>query len=688
MNRACLCLSVAATLAALSPAYAQTAGPDPTTLPNLVIEGAGSTSLTQPNATDAALALDLVPGGVELVPETAYEDTPAYTLKDVLDYVPGVFVQPKWGQDARLSIRGSGLSRNFHLRGIALLQDGVPVNAADGGGDFQEIDPTAFRYVEVFKGANGLRYGAATLGGAINFVSPTGRDEQGVEGRVDVGSFGFYRLQASAGGVAGAVDGFVTSSWLSQDGFRDHSAGADFYGSGNVGVQIADNVETRFFLNVANIWQEIPGSVTKETALNDPKEANPANILQDYQRNVQSWRLSNKTAIVIENTLVEIGGYAVGKQLQHPIYQYLDYGYHDFGGFVRAINEGTLFGLPNRAVGGVQLAGGWVDNKQYVNGPGAKKGAKLSASTDSSLNVVVYGENNLEVAPGLSMILGLQYLYAEREREDEFSAAPDTSGSADYNMFNPKAGFIWSPDEDWQIFGNVSRSGEPPTFSELNFTNTALSDLKPQRATTIELGTRGTMGDFEWDLSLYRAWLKDEYQFFDLGGGNYQVTNADRTIHQGIELGASWSVVQNLFVEGEDADDIWLRGAYTFSDFYFDDDPTWGDNELPGAPRHYLRAELLYRHPSGFFAGPNVEWVPQAYYVDNANTLDTQPYALLGFRAGYDVGEHVSLYLDARNLTNEKYIASTSVVAVANPDSAVFEPGNGLGVYGGVRLQW
>jgi iron complex outermembrane receptor protein len=52
--------------------------------------------------------------------------------------------QPKWGDDTRLSIRGSGLSRNFHLRGVQLYMDGIPINTADGYGDFQEIDPTAY----------------------------------------------------------------------------------------------------------------------------------------------------------------------------------------------------------------------------------------------------------------------------------------------------------------------------------------------------------------------------------------------------------------------------------------------------------------------------------------------------------------------------------------------------------------
>ena len=130
-------------------------------------------SLTVPTTAQAQAILARVPGSVVVVPDTAYKySTPAATLKDVLDYVPGVFIQPKWGEDSRLSIRGSGLSRNFHLRSVQLYMDGIPINTADGYGDFQEIDPTAYRYVEVYKGANALRFGANSMGGAINFVSP------------------------------------------------------------------------------------------------------------------------------------------------------------------------------------------------------------------------------------------------------------------------------------------------------------------------------------------------------------------------------------------------------------------------------------------------------------------------------------------------------------------------------------
>ena len=178
-----------------------------------------------------------------------------------------MWAQPKWGDDSRLSIRGSGLSRNFHLRGVQLYMDGIPINTSDGYGDFQEIDPTAYRYVEVFKGGNALRFGANSLGGAINFVMPSGYDARRFEGRIDGGSFGYLRGQASSGGVYGAADYFITGSAQRIDGYRDHSWGHSERGSGNFGYRFSPNFETRFYLNANNVRQRIPGEVTKDGAL-------------------------------------------------------------------------------------------------------------------------------------------------------------------------------------------------------------------------------------------------------------------------------------------------------------------------------------------------------------------------------------------------------------------------------------
>lgn len=660
---------------------------EPDALSPIQVEAADERgSLTVPTAEEARTALREIPGAVDVVGDDQWQGNAAHTLRDVLAYTPGVFAQPKWGEDTRLSIRGSGLSRNFHLRGIQLLQDGVPINTADGSGDFQEIDPTAYRYTEVYKGANALRYGATALGGAINFVSPTGRDASPLQMRLDGGSFGFRRLQASSGGQKGNVDAFVTGSRLSHDGFRDHSAGESKRLSANVGWRMASWAETRLYLNVNNIDQQIPGTVTRDAALNDPKTANPGNVLRDYARNIESRRLSSKTTLLWNNTQLSFGAWINDKDLIHPIFQFLDYNYRDTGLFARAEHALTWFGLDHRLTAGTRLGYGRVDNRQFENLPGGERGALLSSSRDSARTSVFYLEDAVDLNESFTAIAGLQYVFTDRQRHDRLPAATDTTGENDYHFANPRLGVIWRLKGDRQVFANVSRSGEAPTFAEINFTNAALADTEAQRATTFEVGTRGSVGSLGWDLAVYRAYLRNEFQFFDLGGGNFSVTNADDTIHQGIELGLNGNWGKNRLPADTRLD--W-RAAYTLNDFHFDGDDIWGDNDIPGAPRHLLFAELVLRAPAGFYAGPNLEWVPQSYFADNANTLETSDYALLGLRAGYDhPGDQWSLYVNVRNLADKQYIASSNVVALGNPASALFEPGSGRALHAGINLHW
>lgn len=653
------------------------------------VAAARSGSLTVPNAAEARAELEQTPGGVELVPGSAYQgSTPAATIKDALDYVPGVFVQPKWGDDTRLSIRGSGLSRNFHLRGLQLYMDGIPINTADGFGDFQEIDPTAYRYIEVYKGANALRFGANSLGGAINFVMPTGYDADAVGARLDVGSFGFHKLAASSGGVAGPADYFITGTWQEADGFRDHSWGESVRGAMNVGYRLSEDAETRFYLNTNWVRQRIPGAVRKSVALADPETAAAINVANDYQRNIDTVRFANKTAVrLAPGTLLEVGAFGVDRHLMHPIFRWLDYRYDDYGGFARLNNEQRIAGHRNRLIVGANVHNGTVDAKQYVNGANAQKGALLSAVEDDSSNVSLYAENSFYFLRDVALVAGTQYLHATRAQAVNYTSVGDVNGKSEFDVWSPKVGLLWDVDPTWQVFANVSRSAEIPSFGE----NTAGTpfNARAQRATTYEIGTRGARPNYTWDVSLYRAEIDDELQCITVVFSTCSVTNADSTVHQGIEAGLGAALLQSLFAAGRTPDKLWLNAAYTFSDFHFDDDVLWGDNELPGAPRHFIRTELLYKHPSGVYAGPNIEWVPQAYFVDNANTLKTAAYAIWGMKLGFDDGGPITAYVEGRNLSDEAYIASASIAGdLKGVDTAVFEPGNGRAVYGGVQVHW
>lgn len=130
------------------------------------------------------------------------------------------------------------------------------------------------------------------------------------------------------------------------------------------------------------------------------------------------------------------------------------------------------------------------------------------------------------------------------------------------------------------------------------------------------------------------------------------------------------------------------RQTLLWNRFRFDDDPAFGNNTLPGLPKLYLTGELVYRAPNGVFAGPTLEWSPQRYPIDMANTLFADDYAVVGFKLGQRIGKNWLWFVDGRNLTDRKYAATTNVTRTqAGADGPQFFPGDGRSIYAGVQWQ-
>src|SRR4051794_41110654 len=111
-----------------------------TTLQPVSVTARPDGSLTAPSVEEQKRTLFETVGSVGFIDSEAYKNRHAFNLRDTLADTPGVYVQNRYGQELRLSIRGSGIARGFHLRGVELLIDGIPVNMADGSGDFYQID--------------------------------------------------------------------------------------------------------------------------------------------------------------------------------------------------------------------------------------------------------------------------------------------------------------------------------------------------------------------------------------------------------------------------------------------------------------------------------------------------------------------------------------------------------------------
>ncbi len=653
-----------------------------------------SPSLTVPSLETARAEADRVVGGTDVIDAEEFLRGRSTTLPDVLAFSPGVFVQSRFGaEEARISIRGSGLQRTFHGRGLRLLFDGVPINLADGGFDMQAIEPQAARYVEVFRGAgNALEYGSTTLGGAVHFVSRTGHDASRLQVRGEYGSFSYARGQVSSGMELGDFDYYLSLSHGSQDSFRDHARQSNQRLFTNVGWRLGDDVETRFYFTTLTTDSELPGSLLKSELENDPQDADttPAVIGREQKRDFDLDWVANKTTFRWDDQRIEFALYASFKQLDHPIFQYIEQVSHDYGMRAKYVHEGDWFGRENRFVAGVDASTGRNRDHRYGNVAG-EPGTLLQDNEQAARNATLFLENQHYVHERVAVSLGTQAGWSYRESEDESphtNANPDDSDTRHYSAINPKVGVRWEVHDSAQLYAAYSRSFEPPSFGEFFAPTGRPNDVRAQTADTIELGTRGEIGRFAWDLTWYHAWVDDELlSLNDAAGNPLGTVNAEDTVHQGIELGIDVDIVRGL-IDGDD-DAIVLRQAYQWNDFRFDDDDVFDDNELAGIPEHFYRAELRYEHPCGFAIGPNVEWSMQRYAIDHANSFFADPYAVLGVKISYRTETGFSAFAEGRNLLDEEYATTTGVVSDARGrDSRQFLPGDGRGFFVGAEWRW
>jgi iron complex outermembrane receptor protein len=680
---------------------------EPTVIPAVTVtSNIQPGSLTSPSEADAALQNTEVPGGFTLKDTTDLQRGRGSNFEDLLRGVPGVTLQSENEMEVtKISIRGAGVLSEDEPLGLQVLMDGFTFNQGDGEVILEDLDFGGIQYAEVFRGANAFKYGAITLGGAINLTSKTGYDAASFQINLEGGSYGFIRGQASSGGVEGPADYFVSVTLRDRDGYREHSAEntEDVYG--NLGYKINDRLENRLYFTFARTDRELSGGITKEQMEEDPRQIDPEAIAQDLSKAWEYVRVADKLSFRYDGEQADIGAYWWHRNLlerdffndESPdgIQRYYS---DNYGILMTSTTTTELFGEKNiLTVGFIPTLEREVDaNFQNISG---NIGPETARDAEFSLNVPFYAEDQQYLTQKLSLQAGLQAIYVQRRFSDFFNQTPVGNQSRDlkFTAINPKFGVIYELDSKSQIYANFSRSWQPPSFDNMvDFgddpgDSLVLISLQPQHAWTIEVGTRGERGRFSWELSLYRSWVQNELlDVNNAQGVDRGAVNIKRSYHQGIEAILDTDLWDSIFFkakEGKRGDRLSLNQSYTLNDLRFDGDPVYHNNRIGGIPIHLYQAELLYEGSHGFYAGINLKWNITHYPVDHANTLFADPYALLGFRLGIEVNERLSVFFEAKNLTDKRYPSSVDPIPDARTVDGpieVFHPGDGRSFYGGM----
>ncbi|MES2982675.1 MAG: TonB-dependent receptor [Verrucomicrobiota bacterium] len=678
---------------------------EPETLAPAIVQADAIRTLTQPTLEQDRLDLAKIPGGTEIIAAERFLTGRASTFADTFALSPGVVAQSRFGSDeARISIRGSGLQRTFHGRGIRVMQDGIPINLADGAFDMQGIDPLAASHINIWRGGNALSRGSTTLGGAIDYLSHTGHTAPGHSARIEAGSYDYLRTRYAGGYTEGSKDLYYSLSHASQSGYRDHAEQSAQRLFSNFGIRLREDLETRFYLAAVHTDSELPGSLTKAELEANPRQADGSifgALNFDNRRDFELLRVANKTTLHDGDNTWDFYSAWTYKDLDHPITPFagvLDQLSNDLATGITFMNHSELGGRENQFRSGLSFIYGNTTDSRFMNNSGTR-GALRQRDEQNAMNLEAFIENRHHLTDELSFTAALAAAYSTRENDREFSnpvasppfytpPAPGALTSYDDSFANiaPSLGLLHEHN-DIQYFMGVSRSFEPPSFSEAVTANIARD---AQTANTLEIGSRGTRSFAKWDATFFYSMVKDELLTITDPLTLVSTTqNADDTIHYGIEFGTELDLLGNAWDTETPANRLVFRGAYTYGSFTFDNDPTYGDNKIAGLPPHLVRGELLWENAQGYYAGPTFEWVPVKSFIDHRNTFAADPYALLGFKFGRRVSDGFSWFVEAKNLTDEIHSPTHGVVDNAGGvDQRQFLPGDGRSVFAGVEWRF
>src|SRR5499426_3120746 len=331
-----------------------------------------------------------VPGGAEVIGESRIKDSLAENLRGVLDFVPGVLIRPRFGlaDESQFSIRGSGLQNNFHSRDINFLFNSFMYGQADGFSDFESIELMDTKRIEVFKAANALRFGANSIGGAVNFVTKTGHDAAPIEIWSEGGSYGFFKQHVATGQVFGPFDFYGGATITGLTGYRAHSQQQRDRFNTSSGWDFGDGMTARFDLGFVRSRENLPGALTRPQFEADPQQRNPSTAFANEQRNYSypNGAFTFRLPLGANQQIVSLTQLNY-QDLFHPLaFAIIDQTTFNWSQELRYINAAALFGNRNLFTAGFQYFGTRQNDAQQQSLGDAQAGALIKNQYANAFN--------------------------------------------------------------------------------------------------------------------------------------------------------------------------------------------------------------------------------------------------------------------------------------------------------------
>ena len=174
------------------------------------------------------VAADKIGGSLTVITAQDFEDRQVRIVSDVLRDVPGVAVNRTGAVGSFTQVRIRGTEGNH----VLTLIDGI--KASDpffGEFDYATLLADDVARVEVLRGQQSAIYGSDAIGGVINYITPTGRQQPGVSASGEAGSMGTWGAHGRAAGYADGWDYAVSAGYQKTDGYVVAPGGSRDIGS-------------------------------------------------------------------------------------------------------------------------------------------------------------------------------------------------------------------------------------------------------------------------------------------------------------------------------------------------------------------------------------------------------------------------------------------------------------------------
>ncbi|WP_180120083.1 TonB-dependent receptor domain-containing protein [Acinetobacter sp. YH12086] len=654
-------------------------------------------------------ALTKVNGATNAIVAADIQDVPKRTNADLFKNQRGIYAASSGNEGVKLSIRGSGINRapGAHASGLYVTLDDLPFTGP-GGTPYELLEPLWVDHIEVLRGANGLTRGALSLGGLINYASPTGKNAAKLSVHHEMGSHGYQKSEINSGQQIGDLDYYLSLTQSDDDGFQDHASSQSKGISANVGYQINPNLDTRFYLRFRETKHQTPGRLTQQQIEQDPKQAVAQNIsLNNNRPQPGSLWLANKTNMTLDSgdrLQLGLAYHHYPMDLQEGLYS-TDVDYDDISTLFNYRFDRMLWEHESQNTLGFRstthLPDGQVVERLRVAQGTYAAGTETRHYTYQGGDYVLHYANALALHPQFWLDSRVALAYTHRESEVTWPVQSHKENIREWNVL-PSLGVRYQIQPETQLFANVSRSLEAPHpwaliwGSDQYFPDgsgaatgrqSAPIHLNSQTANTLELGGRGQHALGEWNIAYYYSQVKNELLAVEIQLEPKKIiaeSNASDTVHQGLELGLNSSLWQN-----DTYGQVQLKQAYTLNDFHYKNDAVFGKNELAGIPKHIYQAELKYEHPLGFYTAVNTLYAAKVA-TDYANSFYAKDWQIWGASFGYiQPQKQYMAWLDFRNIANKKYASTvTPGYNDAGKDPARLTPGEGRAVYAGLTYHF